>query len=332
MDVNALTKLLAEGESKTVEFKEIPNENLYKALSAFANTGGGTAIVGVAKDGGIKGIAISGKMLDDLTNRIVNKLSIYPKLEVVNASGKSLIMIGVAHATYPVSYEGRYYERVGSTTREISEATLRALFLRGKPWDAILGDYSFDEIDIETFNRFVRLAVDNNRLPAATINESPQVVLKKLDLMSDEKLTNGAILLFGKEPQRHFVNLCVRIGRFKTETTIIDDKWVRGNLFQQFEEALNIIKQLISVRYEIKDIERKDIWDYPIPAIREAVLNSLIHRDYFNVANFTLLKIYDDHFWVSNPGKLPEEITVDELKQPHKSYLRNPLIAKAFYL
>ena len=69
---------------------------------------------------------------------------------------------------------------------------------------------------------------------------------------------------------------------------------------------------------DVKDIERKDIWDYPIPAIREAVLNSLIHRDYFNVANFALLKIYDDHFWVSNPGKLPAEITVEELKQPHK--------------
>lgn len=114
--------------------------------------------------------------------------------------------------------------------------------------------------------------------------------------MPDGKLTNGAMLLFGKNPLKHFVNLCVRIGRFKTETTIIDDKWAKGNLFQQFEETLNIIKQFIGVRYEIKDIERKDIWDYPIPAIREAVLNALIHRDYFNVANFTLLKIYDDHF------------------------------------
>src|SRR3989338_6088567 len=147
MDVNALTKLLAEGESKTVEFKEIPNENLFKALSAFANTSGGTAIVGVGKDGSIKGITISTDLLDDLTNRIVNKLSIYPEIGTVNVAGKRLITIGVAHATYPVSYEGRYYERVGSTTREISEVKLRALFLKGKPWDAILGDYSFDEID-----------------------------------------------------------------------------------------------------------------------------------------------------------------------------------------
>jgi len=153
-----------------------------------------------------------------------------------------------------------------------------------------------------------------------------------LGLLVDGKLTNGAILLFGKDPQRHFINLCVRIGRFKTETTIIDDKWVKGNLFQQFEGTLNILRQYIGVRYEIKGIKREDIWDYPIPAIREAVLNALIHRDCFNIANFTVIKVYDDHIWFSNPGGLPEGITIEQLKRPHQSCLRNPLIAKVFYL
>jgi len=124
----------------------------------------------------------------------------------------------------------------------------------------------------------------------------------------------------------------VRIGRFKTETTIIDDKWIKGNLFQQFEETLNILRQSISVRYEIKGIEREDVWDYPIPALREAVLNALIHRDYFDIANFIVIKVYDGHIWFSNPGGLPEGITLEELKRPHKSFLRNPLIAKVFYL
>jgi len=95
---------------------------------------------------------------------------------------------------------------------------------------------------------------------------------------------------------------------------------------------LNILRQHISVRYDIKEVEREDIWDYPIPALREAVLNALIHRDYFNIANFITLKVYDDHIWFSNPGGLPEGITVEQLKKPHQSYLRNPLIAKVFYL
>jgi len=206
------------------------------------------------------------------------------------------------------------------------------MLLSGRPWDSITGGFSLKEIDPETIRHFISLAVDKNRLTDVSLKESPEVVFKKLELIADGKLTNGVVLLFGKNPQKHFINLCIRIGRFKTETTIIDDKWVKGNLFQQFEESLNIIKQFISVRYEIKGIQREDIWDYPIPALREAVLNALIHRDYFNIANFILIKVYDDHIWISNPGGLPEGITIDELKKPHKSYVRNPLIAKTFYL
>lgn len=67
-------------------------------------------------------------------------------------------------------------------------------------------------------------------------------------------------------------------------------------------------------------------------ALREALLNALIHRDHFNIANFITIKVYDDHIWSSNPGGLPEGITVEQLKRPQQSYLRNPLIAKVFYL
>jgi len=74
------------------------------------------------------------------------------------------------------------------------------------------------------------------------------------------------------------------------------------------------------------------VWDYPLPALREALANALIHREYHDIANFILVKVYDDRIWFSNPGGLPEGITVEELKQPHKSRLRNSLIARVFYL
>lgn len=332
MNEKELKKLLTSGETETVEFKESLNESFYKNISSFANSKGGMIILGADKNGNIKGIESSSRFLEDLTNRIVNKLSLYPDIETIDIKGKRVIAVKVVRSVYPVSYEGRYYERVGNTTREINKEKFKALLLRGKPWDSITGGFSLKEIDPETVHRFISLAVDKNRLADVSLKESPDVILKKLDLISDGKMTNGAVLLFGKNPQKHFINLCVRIGRFKTETVIIDDKWVKGNLFHQFEETLNILKQFISVRYEIKDIQREDIWDYPIPALREAVLNALIHRDYFNIANFTLIKVYDDHIWISNPGGLPEGITIDELKKPHKSYVRNPLIAKTFYL
>lgn len=332
MNEKKLKKLLNSGETETIEFKESPNEKFFKNISSFANTKGGIILLGIDKKGNIKGIESSTKFLEDLTNRIVNKLSVYPEIETIDTKNGRILTIKIVHSNYPVSYEGRYYERVGNTTREINPEKLMIFLLKSKTWDSITDNFSIKEIDIETIKHFIHLAVDKNRLTDISLKEPISVILKKLELIQNGKLTNGAILLFGKNPQKHFINLCVRIGRFKTETTIIDDKWIKGNLFQQFEGTLNIIKQFISVRYEIKEIQREDIWDYPIPAIREAILNSLIHRNYFDIANFIVIKVYDDHIWFFNPGGLPEGITIDELKKPHSSHLRNPLIAKAFYL
>ncbi len=332
MREDELKKLIASGETEVVEFKETPGESLYRAISAFANSRGGTILLGVDKKGVIKGIEPSSKFLEDLTNSIVNKLSIYPEIETVDIKGSRIIIINVNRSSYPVAYDGHYYERVGNTTRKMNAQKLQAFLLSSTSWDSITNAYPIDEIDIETVKQFIRLAVEKKRLANISLDENPQFVLEKLGLIRDNRLTNGAILLFGKNPQKYFANLCVRIGRFKTETTIIDDKWANGNLFNQLEETLNILKQYMSVRYEIKDFQREDIWDYPIPAIREAILNALIHRHYYDISNFILIKVYDDHIWFSNPGKLPEGITVEELKRPHKSYFRNPLIAKVFYL
>lgn len=333
MNMKELQKLITQGESDTVEFKEIPNDNFFRTLSAFANTRGGMVILGIGSKGDTKGIDSSNQFLEDITNRIVNKLSFYPEIETIHTEHKKVLSFKVNRTTYPVSYDGRYYERVGNTTREMSREKLRAILLTGKSWDSITGDFSITEIDAETIRHFVQLAVDSKRLTGISLNDDPEIVLKKLGLIIDGKLTNGAVLLFGKDPQKHFINLCVRIGRFKTATTIIDDKWARGNLFNQFEETINIIRQQISVRYVIKGFERKDIWDYPLEAVREAVLNTLAHRDYFNVANFTTIKVYDDRIWFYNFGRLPNGITVEDLKMPgHESHLRNPLIAKVLYL
>lgn len=327
-----ISELLGLGEMEIIEFKEVPNESFYKTISAFANTKGGTIVLGVNKKKDIIGVEKSDKFLEDMTNRIVNKLSIYPDINTLNIDDKRVLIINVIRSTYPVSCGGRYYERVGNTTREMSTKKLQVFMQSRNSWDSITGDFPLEEINEDTVKRFIQLAVESKRLTDISAKDPVKIVLQKLGLFIDGKLTNGAILLFGKNPQKYFINLCTRIGRFKDEITIIDDKWAKGNLFQQFEETINIIRQHISVRYEIKDFQRKDIWDYPLTAIREALLNVLVHRDYFDIANFTLIKVYDDHMWFHNPGGLPEGITIEQLKRAHSSVFRNPLIAKVFYL
>ena len=124
----------------------------------------------------------------------------------------------------------------------------------------------------------------------------------------------------------------LRIVRLKNQTTIVGDRLITGNLFKQVVQGEEAIKNFINVRYEIKKLEREEVWEYPLPAIREALINSLIHRDYFKFNVQTQIKIFDDYIWFYNIGGLPEGITLEELKKPHSSVPRNPLIVHIFYL
>ena len=140
-------------------------------------------------------------------------------------------------------------------------------------------------------------------------------------------------MLFGKDPQSHFINASLRVVKIKGENMIIGDRLIDGNLFAQFFNGEEAIKNFINVRYEIKDkFQREEIWDYPINAIREALLNALIHRDYFKWNVQTQIKIFGDRIWFYNPGQLPNGMTLKELESVHPSVPRNPLIVHVVYL
>jgi len=329
-----INEILKGTENTTVEFKEEINESIFKIISAFANKDGGIIFVGISDKKEIKGLECTNRMLGDLTNKIVNLLGIHPKIEYIKINKKDVLQIKVKKNTLPVSYKGKYYTRVGNTTREMQREELRSFFIKGTNWDGFTGNYNLDEIDPETVIKFIRMASRNGRLQTADENEDIKTILEKLKLIINGKLTKAAIMLFGNDPQKYFINALVRVGRFKDETTIIGDRRIEGNLFKQIEEAEEAIKNFINVRYEItgEQLTRKDIWDYPLEAIREALLNSVIHRDYFKYNVQTQIKIFNDWIWFFNTGGLPEGITLEQLKTTHPSVARNPLIVHIFYL
>ena len=321
-------------EGSNIEFKEIINESVFKTLSAFANTNGGKLYVGISDQKDIKGFDCRNSTIEDLTNKIVNKLRIHPQIDCIEVYDKKVLKLEVKKSTFPVSYEGRYYKRVGNTTREMQGEELRAFFIKDTNWDGLTGDYSLDEIDSKTVRKFVRMAVKSGRLSKADEEDDIKTTLEKLKLVIDGKLTNGAIMLFGIKPQNRFINAVVRVGKFKGEITIIGDRLIEGNLFKQVDEALESIQNFINVRYEItgEKLTRENIWDYPLEALRESLLNSVIHRDYFRYNVQTQIKVFDDRIWFFNIGGLPEGITLNQLKFPHPSVARNPLIVHVLYL
>jgi ATP-dependent DNA helicase RecG len=332
MDRDEILKLLEMEESNRLEFKETFNDGVLKTISAFANTYGGLIIVGVNNKREVVGIDVDDKNYQKIINKVINKLGITPDFERVDVDKKSILAIEVRKSHIPVSFEGRYYKRVGNTTREMNFEELKGFFQRDLRWERLSErDFKIDEIDEDSVRNFLRTAKAKGRLTVFSGEEPIEEVFERLGLMENGKINNAGMLLFGKNPQKYFDHARVRVVRLKDNITIIGDRWIEGNLFNQFRETEEAIKNFINVRYEIKGFEREDIWDYPLEAIREAIANALLHRDYLRPINVQI-KVYDDKLWFYNVGGLPEEWDTEKLLSSHASMPRNPTIFNIFYL
>ena len=154
--------------------------------------------------------------------------------------------------------------------------------------------------------------------------------------MKGDALTNAAILLFGKNPQEFFHQASIKCIRFKgTDVTgeMLDFKEIGSDLFTEVEEVEKFIFNNISLRAWIEEgkIERQERWEYPPKALREAIVNAIVHRDY-RIPSKIQIRIFDDRIEFWNPGRLPEGWTVETLKEEHTSEPFNPLIARIFFL
>ena len=200
----------------------------------------------------------------------------------------------------------------------------------GRTWDNIVEERAdLNEIDNDSIEKFKKYAVD--RIPSIIQEADNAILLKKLNLIDDRDLKRASILLFGKDPHMFFQQSVVRIGKFLSDTEIQTTDIVKGNLFQQLENTLQILqtKYLVSnIKYE--GIHRRDILEYPYEALREAVINALIHRDYSGTSQIQI-RIYSDRLIIMNEGKLPPEAPVEKLKTYHLSIPRSKLLAETFY-
>jgi len=320
-------------ETQDIEYKESFSDRALRTLCAFANTKGGILYIGISDSGEVKGVNLNNETIKNIADKIASLLGIHPEIELETTEEKEVIKILVKPSPIPISFKGKYYERVGNTTREMNPERLKEFLLKGANWDGLINkDASFDEIDGETIKLFIRKARSAGRLTIFEEDADIKTIFEHLKLSVKGKLTNASIILFGKEPQKYFINAVLRIVRLKNQTIIVGDRLITGNLFNQVIHGEEAIKNFINVRYEIKKLEREEVWEYPLPALREALINSLIHRDYFKFNVQTQIKIFDDYIWFYNIGGLPEGITLEELKKPHSSVPRNPLIVHIFYL
>jgi len=331
-----LKKLLASGESETIEFKESFDKETIETAGAFTNTKGGSIFIGISDSGEVKGVKVGKETLKNWSNRISQSTEprVIPEIEVNEIAGKSIVIIWIKEFPIkPVSVRGRYFRRVGNSNRVMTMQEIAQMHFHsvGMSWDKLPArDATIADIDIENVKRYTRKANETGRRNIDE-NENPLQVLEKLELTKEGRPTWAAILLFHKYPQRLLSQGVIHCGRFKEETIVIDDRMIEGTAIEQVDEAMDFIRKNINVRFVMTGKPaREQIWDYPLEALREAVINSVCHRDYTIPSN-TEVRIYDDKLIVWSPGGLPFGITIEDLYRPHPSVLRNKGIAGVFY-
>ncbi len=342
MTKSKIVKLIKQGESQRLEFKPSLSDinRITETICSFANAQGGVVIIGINDTGDIEGIDIGKQTVERLTNSLVDNLDpkVYPEIKVLTIDKKEIIIIEVKESSdKPHLASGKAFIRVGKTTKAMSRSEYEKHLLskRKIKFDSdICKEATLKDIDKENVQWFLSKAKEARNL-SITANTSLKESLTKLKLMKKGRITNAAFLMFSKNPQSFFLQCETKCARFKGTSTkeFIDMAEFSGPLFKQVDEAENFVLRNIKKAAWIEPgkIERQEKWEYPKDAIREAITNAIIHRDYEDVAKVQV-RIFDDRIEVWNPGSLPEGWTVEDLKHKHESRPFNPVLARLFFL
>jgi ATP-dependent DNA helicase RecG len=321
-------------EYQFVDWKEKWNDDFLPWICGFANAQGGRLEIGRNDEEKVVGLANPQKLLDDLPNKIKSTMGIVPEINLCYEENLPFIVIAVT--TYPnaISYRGKYYFRSGSTNQELTGIALDEFLLRkyGRTWDsAPIIHVAADDLDIVAFREFRKKSLARGRLTKEDLDISDAQLLETLKLTDGNYLKRAAILTFHEDPEKWVTGAYVKIGYFKTDDDLVFQDEIHGSLILMPDKVVDILfnkyfKGLISY----KGIQRVETYPVHPDAMREAVLNAIVHKDYATGIPIQI-RVYDDKVSIFNAGLLPSNWSVQDLLTFHTSAPHNPDIANAFF-
>lgn len=340
MAENELLKEIRAGESKTLEFKEaLPSraERWVKTVVAFSNSAGGRLVVGVRDGGDVAGVDDARRVADAAANAIDDlcEPQVAPRIRVERLDGRDVVVIEVQPGTAtPYHLRGRdleqgTYVRVGATTRPAGETALRELALRGS-------SQSYDEqpcLNVAFDEEAAQGLCDEMNRRRRDADRGGEVTLRNLENWGLVKRVDGArvptraLLLLTSNPYRFARIQC---GQFKgtTRTVFLDRREYAGPLHEQVDAAEDFVLRNIRLGARIEGLYREDYYELPPEAIREAIVNAVVHRD-LQANSCVQVALYDDRLEVTSPGPLFGGITIEQALDGATA-LRNPKVAEAF--
>jgi ATP-dependent DNA helicase RecG len=325
MNKKELQLILDEGEGYFIEFKESLSK-IDKEIVSFANSSGGRIFLGINDSSVIKGFKLDNRAKSEIQDIAEN---CDPSIRISIEKFENIVVINVPEGNRkPYKCSSGFYLRSGANSQKMSTDDIIA-FIQNE------GRVKFDEIFDKRFD--FEKDFDNSKYQSfirkckISAEYDYKDVLQNLGLLTvdDNKplLNNTGILFFATNPTRIFLHSVVTgvLYKGKEKINILDRKDFSGDLISNIEESITFLKKHLNISYKIESLQREDILEIPETALREAIVNSVVHRDYFEKGANIIIEIYDDRVEISNPGGLAKGLK--EADFGTKSVARNPLIA-----
>ncbi len=321
-------------ENQQIEWKESWRDEYLRWICGFANAEGGVLHIGRNDRGVVVGVPDAARLMEEIPNKVRDILGIIVGVNLREEAGKEFLEIVVESYPYPVSYKGEYHLRSGSTKQELKGAALDKFLLRkqGRHWDGVpVLPVTARDLSPPAIALFRRLAKESGRLDASVRRESAAGLLAKLNLLDGGHLKRAAVLLFHPDPERFITGAFIKIGYFQTDSELLYHDEVHGDLFSQAQKTMELLlTKYLKAGIRYRGIQRVETLPVPEAALREAVLNAIIHKDYASGAPVQI-RVYGDRLKVWNAGELPGNWSVANLLGEHSSRPFNPSVANAFF-
>ena len=326
-----LEVVLSEGESYTVEFKESPDKEIPSEVCAFANASGGKIYIGIHDKGYVVGTDTSNKARSRIQDTI-NKIE--PQLNVRMDVLENIIVLTVPEGSHkPYSCPAGFYLRSGPNSQKLGRDSIIE-FLQSE------GLIRYDEIirhDLpvtekfseEAYRKFVRFTGISEVIDRSSILKN----LKCAGEVNGELcFTNVGALFFRKNDEdveyRHAGVVCA-LYKGTDKVYILDAKELNGDIMNKVDDAMIFLKKHLRMSYKIVSARRENILELPEDALREAVVNAVCHRDYFEKGARVMVEIFDDRVDIVSPGGVCKGITPENFRTI--SITRNPNVASLLH-
>ncbi len=303
--------------------------------SALGNTNGGTIVLGIKSTGETVGIETS---FSEEINRHINE-KIIPSLPYTLTSmerqGKQVAVLSVWEgADKPYLFDSQIFIQTGDSIRKAdSGQTIRILNQKvsiGNSWERTpIHDAAVEDISEEVIERFRNQLLRDNRISKeATIKG----IMRRLGFLSSGIITNAGVVVTAKEPTAFFPQTRIRVSVFGDNQVLQEVRVFETNLVESIDPLVDFVYSLYPQKMEIVGTLRQSYEQLPKVALREGILNAVVHRRYDDYQTTMRVNIYTDYLEIVNSGRLPEGLTIGDLSKQHVSQLRNPDIANAFYV